>query len=329
MDFRTTINIPESDVKMDHSHVSMLFGSCFSTHIGTKLQQHKFQVDINPFGIMYNPFSIAQGINRLLKRRAYTEEELVYHQGLYHSLMHHGHFSSPDKEATLEMINKRFTEAADTIQQADFMLVTLGTAYVYWKLDSGEIAGNCHKLPENNFHRALLTDEDIMSEWSDVIDELIEINPRMKVIFTVSPVRHWKDGARQNLLSKSSLHLAIDKLEERYPENVTYFPAFEIMLDELRDYRFYDSDMLHPSAVAIDYIWERFSDTYFSDKTKAINKEWIKIRKALEHRPIHPENEHYQFFLENTKEKLEGFSRNHPHISCQEEIELIQSIIKS
>lgn len=325
MKFRTYIDIPVSNVRLDHSGSTMLFGSCFSTHIGLKLQQHKFRVDINPFGILYNPFSIAEAIRRLLKGRGFTEADLVQHQGLYHSFMHHGQFSSSDKEACLRNISERFNDAAGAVRESDFFLITFGTAYVYWKRETGEIAANCHKFPDNEFHRGRLSVEDIVEEWSEVIDEIAKFRPRSKFIFTVSPIRHWKDGARENQVSKSILHVALDELQKKFDGRVFYFPAYELVMDELRDYRFYNEDMLHPSQVAVDYIWQRFSETFFSRQTREINAEWARVRKSLEHRPLHPDNESYQYFLKDTHSKLESFARKYPSISCDEEREFLFS----
>jgi len=321
MEFRTYIDIPVSDIEIDHSVGTMLFGSCFSTHIGRKLQQHKFLVDVNPFGILYNPFSISNAIRRLLNRRGFTEEDLVHHQGLYHSFMHHGEFSSPDKQMCLDNISARFDGAVAAIQEADRFLITFGTAYVYWRMESGEITANCHKFPESEFHRARLSVDDIVEEWSELIEELLETRPNAKLVFTISPVRHWKDGAHENQVSKSVLHLAIDMLEKRFEEHVSYFPAYELMMDELRYYRYYADDMLHPSSVAVEYIWERFSDTFFSDETRKINAQWNRIRKSIEHRPLHPNNESYYRFLEETLQRMEAFVQEYPSISCDEERE--------
>lgn len=319
MEFRTYIDIPASDVRIDHSVDTMLFGSCFSTHIGLKLQHHKFRVDANPFGILYNPYSISGAIRRLLQRRGFLETDLVQHGGMYHSFMHHGQFSSPDKQTCLNNIGARFDNAARVVRETDLFLITFGTAYVYWRMESGEIAANCHKFPENAFHRARLSVDDIVEEWSDLIEEVFELRPNSKWVFTVSPVRHWKDGAHESQVSKSILHLAIDELQRCFPEQVRYFPAYEIMIDELRDYRYYSEDMLHPSPVAVEYIWQRFAETFFSDETRAINTEWARIRKSLVHRPLHPDNETYLHFMRDTLLKLESFITKYPAISCDEE----------
>lgn len=329
MDFRTYLEILASDAKIDHTTVTMLFGSCFSTHIGSKLHQHKFQVDINPFGILYNPFSISVAIQRLLQQRHFTEDDLVYHEGMYHSFMHHGQFSSPSKHESLDEINNRFSNAITNLQNADFLLITFGTAYVFWRMESGEVAANCHKIPDSHFHRARLSVNNIVEEWHELIQHLIESRPSLKILFTVSPVRHWKDGARDNQVSKSTLHLAIEELKQRFEEHVLYFPAYELMMDELRDYRFYAEDMLHPTSFAVDYIWERFSNTYFTKTTRDINQSWSKIRKSLEHRPIHPGDQAHQQFLQDTKKKLQVFASNHPHIPCNTELEWLVSQLGS
>ncbi|RNC66903.1 GSCFA domain-containing protein [Proteiniphilum sp. X52] len=319
MNFRTIIDIPVSDIRIDHSTRMMLFGSCFSENIGRKLQQYKFRVDANPFGILYNPFSVSAAMQRLLSAIPFSETDLVFNNGIYHSLMHHGQFSAPDKTACLRKISERFESAAANIQQTDLFLITFGSAYTYRWRDSGEIAGNCHKFPARLFHRTRLSVEEVTEEWKRLISVLTSIRPGVKWLFTVSPVRHWKEGAHENQISKSVLHLAIDNLQQVFPENVRYFPAYEVMIDELRDYRFYDEDMMHPSSFAADYIWQLFSNTFFSAETMNINEEWEHIRKAIEHRPLYPGTEAHTAFVKDTLLKMEAFSRRYPEISCDEE----------
>ena len=323
MDFRTRIEIPKQDISMNHATRMMLFGSCFAEHIGRKLLQHKFKTGVNPFGVLYNPFSVARSIKRLLSGTSFTEEDLLFHQGMYHSLMHHGQFSSTDKQACLNHISDRFEKAAEMIRSAELFLITFGSAYAYSWGETGEIAGNCHKIPADRFHRFRLTVEEIAEEWGGVITLCRSLQPEAKFIFTVSPIRHWKDGAHENQLSKSILHLAIDILQNRYRESVGYFPAYEVMMDESRDYRFYDEDMIHPSSLAVDYIWQRFSATYFSDETRQVNEEWSQIRRALDHRPLNPETEAYRTFVRQTVRRLEAFAMTHPEISCEQERALL------
>mgnify|MGYP000845326433 FL=1 len=327
MDFRTPITISLPGFSIGHTTKGMLFGSCFSENIGAKLIESKFPIDMNPFGISYNPSSISSSIRRLLQRKGFTDADLLAHRGLYCSLMHHGSFSSTNKQACLDTIQQRFNEAADFIRQAQILLITFGTAYAYYWKETGEVVNNCHKFPAEAFDRKRLSMQEITDDWSDLIALLKEINPEIKIIFTVSPIRHWKDGAHENTVSKSILQVSVEALMERFGDNVFYFPAYEIMMDELRDYRFYAGDMLHPSNLAIDYIWERFSDTYFSASTKEIIQEWETIRKALNHRPLHPENESYRDFLLLTRDKLRLFSNKYPFITCTKEIDDIDLLL--
>jgi GSCFA family. len=328
MDFRTRILIPKSDISIDHSTKAMLFGSCFSENIGQKLLRYKFQVEVNPFGILYNPLSVSTSIIRLLSAKSFSEAELVFNNGMYHSFMHHGVFSAVDKHACLQNISERFERAAAFIRKTDLYLLTFGTAYAYKLKESGRIVGNCHKFPADKFHRFRLSVEEIVEEWGGVIGVLATINPQAKLLFTVSPIRHWKDGAHENQISKSILHLAVDALQNRFPDIVYYFPAYEVMIDELRDYRFYDEDMMHPSSSAVEYIWSRFSETFFTDETHHVNEEWVPIRKALDHRPLHPETDAYRTFLEQTAQKMDAFAHKHPDISCEEERLLLSSLWK-
>ncbi|MCE5206011.1 MAG: GSCFA domain-containing protein [Porphyromonadaceae bacterium] len=325
MEFRTAIQIHSSDTPITHTSQIMLLGSCFSSHIGNLLLRHKFRVEENPFGILYNPFSISQAINRLLSGVSFSEYELIYYQGLYHSLMHHGQFSDTEKKGCLEKIRCRFEPAAEKIHRTTHFLVTFGTAYAYrWK-ENGEIVGNCHQIPADRFIPVRLSVEEIVEDWKEVIGAAINENPDARFLFTVSPIRHWKDGAHENQLSKSILHLAIDRLKQNFPEVVHYFPAYELMMDELRDYRFYTEDMMHPTPLAIEYIWERFSDTFFSEKTRSINTEWAQIRKGLDHRPIYPDTPSFLSFKSALSQKLEMFVARYPEISCDEERNLLQS----
>jgi|SRR5690554_3926228 hypothetical protein len=326
IDFRTPVDIPATDISMDHSTGVMLFGSCFSENIGLKLTRFKFQVDVNPFGILYNPISVSRAIRRILSADSFSESDLLYNNELYHSLMHHGHFSATDKQTCLQNISLRFEKAVASIHQTDIFLITFGSAFVYQFKESGEIAGNCHKMPADRFNRFRLSVEQIVEEWTEVIYLLTVMNPSTKLLFTVSPVRHWKEGAHENQISKSTLHLAIDALQKQFEQYVGYFPAYEVMMDELRDYRFYDEDMVHPNSLATEYIWDLFSDTYFSEETGMINKEWAPIRRALEHRPLHPGTEAYRHFLAATAQKLETFAVRHPEITCEEERHLLSAL---
>ena len=319
MEFRTRIDLTASDVMISHTTQMMMLGSCFSEEIGRKLAEHKFRVEINPFGILYNPFSVSRAVERMISGENFSEEELFSHNGMYHSPMHHGAFSSPRREDTLQLINERYEKSVKLLPQTDLLLVTFGTAWVYRRKENNEIVANCHKLPSHHFIRYRLTLEEITREWELLINSLLQLNPMMKLLFTVSPVRHLRDGAHENQLSKSVLLLAIDHLQELFPKQISYFPAYELMIDELRDYRFYGDDMLHPSSLALNYIWENFSRSCFNEETIEVNREWSAIRQALEHRPLHPDSEAFRLFRRQTAEKLEAFAHRHPSIPCEEE----------
>jgi len=327
MEFRTYIPISKPDIDIHHSTKMMLFGSCFSENIGRMLSENKFDVDVNPFGILYNPLSISSAMQRLLQNRTFFEADLVFRDGLYHSFLHHGAFSHPDKDCCLEGIRSRFSASASRIRQTDVFLITFGTAYAYRLRKTGDIVGNCHKYPTEMFDRFRLTVDDIVGEWSNLISYLCKINPSVRILFTVSPIRHWKDGAHENQVSKSILHLAIDKLMERFGDNLYYFPAYEIVMDELRDYRFYADDMFHPSEIAILYLWERFRETFFSPATEKIISEWQPILRALNHKSLNPETEEYRHFLMQTLAKLVQFKEKYPFISCQKETESLSTLL--
>ena len=329
MNFRTQVQIIKSDISISHETKMMLFGSCFSENIGVYLKYHKFNVDINPFGILYNPMSISKCIRRLIDQKSFKESDLVLYNEVYHSFMHHGSFSDSDKDISLKNINYRFNKAKDNIANADILLITFGTAYAFSLEENDEIVSNCHRFPADKFMRFRLSTEEIVEDWTDMIEMLTALNSELKIIFTVSPIRHLRDGAHDNQISKSILHLAIDNLQQYFRNIVDYFPAFEIMNDELRDYRFYNDDMTHPTSLAKDYIWRRFSDKYFSEQAVNINNEWSELAKSINHRPIHAKTQANRKFLSQTLENLRLFSKKHPHISCTEEIFHLNNIINN
>lgn len=326
MEFRTKINIPSSGVSISHQDKIIALGSCFSENIGKLLADNKFDINSNPFGILYNPISISQALRRIVERKTFCEKETFLHNGLYHSFWHHGDFSSVDKDNCLNSINDSLNKASSDIRKANILFITFGTAYVFRSKELNMIVGNCHKLPASEFERYRLNIHDIVQEWNDLIGILKDINPSLQIIFTVSPIRHLKDGAHDNQLSKGTLLLAIDQLMEEN-DGIHYFPSYEIILDELRDYRYYNEDMIHPSPVAIKYIWDLFSETYFDKQTISINKEWIKINNALNHRPINSEGEEYKLFLKQTLLKLKAFNEKYPYICCDKEINNLEKAL--
>lgn len=319
MEFRTKTDITEPKIKISHKSHIIMMGSCFIQNIGKFLIDNKFEVNLNPFGILYNPLSISQSLRILIDQKQFSAEDLFEYNGLYHSFWHHGSFSNADKDECLKNINLGLRKAAHDLRHAHTLFITFGTAYVFESKQQNRVVSNCHKLPANLFSRYRLETDAIVRDWVQLIKELREINPLLQIIFTVSPIRHLKDGAHDNQLSKSTLLLSIDKII-RETSNINYFPSYEIVLDELRDYRFYDEDMVHPSSVAIKYIWEQFSETYLTEETQPIIEEWKKLRMALNHRPINKDSEEYKHFLRQTLLKLKAFNEKYPYICCEEDI---------
>lgn len=328
MEFSTRISVLKPPFTFSYTDPVVLIGSCFAENIGRKLEEAKFPVDINPFGILYNPACVARAVRMLLRPERYTERDLFERDGLYHSFDHHSRFSAMSEAACLEGINERLAHSAAWFANATRLIVTFGTAYVYRLKDGGRIVSNCHKLPEDRFDRSRLSVGEVVGEWRELLLSVWERNPGLKVLFTVSPVRHWKDGAHANQLSKSVLLLAIEALQAEFPKQTAYFPSYELMMDELRDYRFYADDMLHPSPLAVEYIWERFVETGLSPASVSLLKEWREIQKALNHKPFRPESEAYRQFILQTLLKMERIREKMPSFDLAKEIEIIKSKLK-
>lgn len=319
INYCTYIDIPKTIFDITYEERLMFLGSCFADHIGSKMAAYRFNVHVNPFGVLYNPLSVGLSCRRLLSPTPFTESDLFYHNDMYHSFAHHGKFSRVSMTDCLAGINETLDGASEHFRQLSCLVITFGTAYAYRLKDGGQVVANCHKLPEAQFDRELLTVREIVDEWSVLLELIRSENPALKVIFTVSPIRHWKDGAHMNQLSKAILLLAEQALTEKYPDWVFYFPAYELMMDELRDYRFYADDLLHPSKVAIDYIWERFCDTYTDATTREVMKEVEGVNRALHHRPLNPSAEVHKQFLIQTLLKLQRLQHKYPYICLSEE----------
>lgn len=305
MHLTTPVLIPTSHVRIGYEHRITLFGSCFADAIGSHLGDTLFDIDLNPFGTLYNPHSVAVAIRRLLAPRTFTSADLIHHADAYHSPLHHSDFSAPTAEECLRRINDRLDSSTTHLAHTDRLIITFGTAYVYRLKDTGAIVGNCHKLPERCFTRARLTADDIVHVWAPLLDELLSRRPTLQCLFTVSPIRHLRDGLRENTLSKATLHLAVDRLIALHPDRLDYFPAYEILLDELRDYRFYADDMCHPTPLAVRYIFERFRDACMDPPTRAWLLRAEAIRRDLGHRPFRPDSDAHRHFLAKTTLKLQ------------------------
>jgi len=324
MDFFSHIEWPKSSIDISYHDFSLFFGSCFAENIGNKFLEHQFQADLNPFGVIYNPESIALSITRLMNNTPIDDKELFFHDGLYHSFSHHSSFSDTEKEVCLQKINERIAFSANNLKKINRLFVTFGTAYGYRLVKTGQVVANCHKLPAHLFIRKRISIRQIVETWEMLLADLFSKNKDIKLIFSVSPVRYWQDGVHENQLSKSILLLAIEELCTRFPDEIAYFPAYELMLDELRDYRFYTDDLFHLSDMAIRFIWERFEDTYMNTQTKQLIKEVSQIQKALKHKPVNCHNASHRQFISQTLLKIEQLNAKMPYLCFNKEIEALQ-----
>jgi hypothetical protein len=283
MELRTIFSIEPSPFKIRYDDRVMFIGSCFASSIGEHMEEGKMAVMINPAGTVYNPVSVCNTLDTITTGREFKKDDLHFHDGMWLSFFHYTDFSSEDPEKALEKINGKLVEASDFLNKSRFLFITFGTGRIYrWK-KTGLIVSNCHKIPSEQFTSELLSVYEIVSLWTKQLDTLNSLFPQLKVVFSISPVRHWKDGAHNNQISKSVLFLAVEELLD-HSSHPQYFPAYELVMDDLRDYRFYNDDMLHPSSAAINYIWNAFTGSYFDNKTMNIWNEVVKITKACSHR---------------------------------------------
>ena len=312
MKLYTTVHVTPSEKKIGYGDKILLLGSCFADNIGAKFEEHYFQTTINPFGTLYNPASIARAV--LDMGYGPSGMGLVEHNGLWHSMMHHGSYSGVDKEEVIARCEESRIQMRETMQQASVVIVTFGTAWVYEY--EGEVVANCHKLPANRFVRRRLTVNEIVDMWQPIIASM----PDKHWIFTVSPIRHIKDGLHENQVSKAILLQAVDRLISMSLSynlstetlHCSYFPSYEIMLDELRDYRFYAEDMVHPSAVAVDYIWQRFVETYMTTDTQQEMRILHQLWRDRHHRLLHPDSPEAEQFAEHIKTRLQALQPRYP-----------------
>jgi GSCFA family len=325
--FRTIIQTEPSNNKISYHSKILFMGSCFTENIGDKMEELKFPTIVNPFGVLYNPSSVQSALEILLDNRDFKEKDLHFFNDQWLSFYHDTEYSDVSKEKCLDNINKTVNAARKHLRSANYLIITFGTAWAYRYLKTGNIVSNCHKIPAKEFERRKLTVEDIFVQWAKLLNRVEDLNPDLKIIFTLSPVRHWKDGAVQNQLSKSTLILAINQLIKIF-DNVEYFPAYEIMMDDLRDYRFYADDMLHPSTVAIDYIWEQFSKTYFENNTIEIVKEVKQIIQAKNHRPLNPDTKSHKKFLQDQIAKIKELSEKYDNLNFKSELDYFNSNFK-
>lgn len=313
--FRTIVEPLSYQGLINHQQGLMMLGSCFSDNIGMRLLQACFDVEINPFGTLYNPASIACGIDSILQGKEYAMCDLFQIKGdnRWHSFAHHSSFSSVDAERMLRNLNKNICDANEMIKRASAIIITFGTAWVYKLSDTGDVVANCHKLPASRFNREIMSVSEIVAQWHPLLAKIKSINNDIKIVFTVSPIRHLRDGAHENQLSKSTLLLAINEFATTH-EDVIYFPAYEIMNDDLRDYRFYASDMTHPSEVAIDYIYDIFLKSFCDESTIALSSKCVSLSKRMMHVPMSDDKDAVSRFVESTNQLKTQMLQQYPFL---------------
>ncbi len=301
MNLLTKIPLNPSSKPISYQSNLLLVGSCFSENIGKKLDYFKYNLLLNPFGILFNPKAIEQLIVNATEQKIYTSEEIFFHNERWHSFKAHSSLSAINKGDLLDNLNHNIKLTHQQLSKASHIIITLGTAWVYRYIKSNEIVANCHKVPQKEFKKELLSIDEIVKSLNTIKDAIHSINQDCAIILTVSPVRHLKDGFIENQRSKSHLISAIHQVLN---DTVFYFPSYELMMDELRDYRFYAEDMLHPNHTAIHYIWERFSDTWLSIDESHLRKEIDVIQKGLKHRPFNEYSQEHQEFLRKLQERI-------------------------
>lgn len=314
MDFSTPVDISAYPFRIAPEQPGLVLGSCFATHIGGWLRDGKMPVCVNPFGVLYNPASIAQALGRLASDELFSDDGLFEHNGLWHSFAHHGDFSGTDKDAVLAAMNAALGAGATALKEADYLMLTLGTAWVYER--QGSVVANCHRLPAREFVRRRLS----VAETVELLAAQIERWPEKQVLLTVSPVIHRGDGLVENQLSKASLIVAAHELAARFPGRVHYFPAYEIVTGELRDYRFYAEDMCHPSPLAVEVVRERFAASLLAPEAEELLAAAGELRRAMAHRPLHPDGLEYAAFRAKMRQKTESLQRRYKNADFSEEL---------
>ena len=318
MEFRRAFQIPPLKQQLNIRHGVMLVGSCFTDHLGNKLQQHRFSTLQNPNGILFNPISLAKSVTSYIEKKHYNRNDLFFQQEWWTSWDHHSQFSHANPEMLLEMINRSQDEAHLFLQKAKWIVLTVGSAWVY-QLAEGTVVANCHKVPTDKFQKRLLPVEEVLAVLDNMIHRLFIFNPGLRILFTISPVRHLRDGFVENNRSKAVLIQAVHHLVEKF-EGLFYFPAYELIIDDLRDYRFYAEDMVHPNYLATNYVWEKFSESCIDEESRKFIKEIAPINAALAHKPFQPDSNAHKLFRQKQVEKLQQLQTSYPFLDFEPEI---------
>ena len=312
MNLLTEIPLSKANNLIDYSSQLLLLGSCFSENIGAKLSYYKFQGIQNPFGILFHPLAIERIIEKSVNQEFFTEEDVFNENEQWHSFDAHSSLSNPSKAQIIEDLNNAISRTSTQVNTASHIIITLGTAWVYRKTSSNKVVANCHKVPQSNFTKELLSVEEVVKSLKQVITFVQSVNPTVQFIFTVSPVRHLKDGFLENQRSKAHLIAAIHQVLNE--DRVSYFPSYELMMDELRDYRFYAKDMIHPNETAIEYIWEKFVEVWLASNTSSTMKKIEKVQKGMLHKPFNENSDQHQKFLVKLNVLKSEIQTEFPHL---------------
>jgi hypothetical protein len=323
MELRRELFIKDFKEQLEISDKVMLSGSCFTEHLGARFRQYHFPTIQNPNGIIFNPVSISKSITSYISNRKYTSADIFFNREWWTSWDHHTSFSHSDPEQLLQMINRSQQEAHDFLKTADWLIITLGSAFVY-QLENGEVVANCHKVPADKFRKKLMHPEDVLSVLDNMIHRLFMYNEKLRIIFTISPVRHLRDGFIENNRSKAMLIQTVHHLVDKF-QGLYYFPAYELVIDDLRDYRFYAEDMVHPNYLATDYVWEKFCEACITKSSRDIMKEINQVNAAKAHKPFQPESMAHKVFLQNNLDKVLALQEKYPYINFTDDINFFSS----
>lgn len=319
MQLQLNLDIPALQPPVKYSDTIMLIGSCFTENMSERLAQHKFNHLSNPNGILFNPISVADSLESYIEDKIYTPKDLFYLNELWNSWDHHTRFSHIDKEKALEGINQSQVAASKAIKSANWLIITLGSSFQYYLTETGKPVANNHRAPSQWFEKRLLDTNTIINRLSAAIDKLLILNPGIRLLITISPVRHIRDGVIDNNRSKARLIESVHILCEKYTR-AHYFPAYELVIDILRDYRYYDIDFVHPNYLATSFVWEQFVNACIDPLTRQQMREVLEISISRAHRPRFPETEAHKKFLASCYSKVEKLAIEHPYLNFAEEL---------
>ncbi len=317
MHFRLTFPIDPLGQALEYRDQLLLMGSCFAEEIGARLQEHLFPALVNPHGILYNPLSITKAVHSYLDNKQYTEADLFLHNDIWHSWDHHSRFSALTPAAVLHNINAAREQAAQCLDKARWLVITLGSAHAYVLKETGQLVANCHKVPMTAFYKKLLPVDEIIAALDTMMHRLFFRNRDINIIFTISPVRYARDGVVENNLSKAVLLQAVHQLVNKF-DRLFYFPAYELVIDDLRDYRFYKEDLVHPNETAVNYVWEHFVNSCVHPGSQQLLKTIQELNRARRHRPFNPESPQHQQFLRTYARKVTDLQQQHPYLRLSE-----------